>query len=531
MKNIHTRYPSINNPGTHPEEKSEFFKFVIKHKCDVNNKRKRNEEECVQKPNIYRMEGGLHSRLYIPDDIYEEFLAAYMNSINNGYIFSLSEQRSDVFKLFFDLDISYREGMSKNMALAITRCVQNSVKKFYVSIDENSNLRTFSAFVSIRGGKFVDEDDESGLEYLLETSTDVDEEEMNQETKTTYCEKLTSIYECEPNEKTVKCGIHINFHYLYVKSEQALTIRETVICDLISQFGPRIGHAPWKEVVDKEVFRKNGLSLLYSHKLKACKCRNSDEQNIQNTCHLKTRPKNLPECPYGCYKTWFKSPPYKPVFVLKNDGTEEHNVMKKFCEDPFLALICCSIRCPLETMVTKGYEVYPLAPRPLENDMQISNLVKSMINVYDSSIITEVQNFIQNSFDKYSKIRIKKICYRVLKRGNNNVYFIVNVDHPSIGSSYCYNVNRDHKSSSIYFKIFPEGITQCCFSNKHNCHNYNSPMRKLGDLLKKKLFFGIARMPKACGSDTKLSFNNLDDVNLVKLALNQKIKMLESEQI
>ncbi|CAN0445037.1 unnamed protein product, partial [Pylaiella littoralis] len=174
--------------------------------------------------------------LYVQEDLYDEFLGVYGGEIKRGNVtLAYSEKRSsDVFRMYFDLDILDKSVLSEAKVLEIVKQVQRTTSMFFVDFPDD----VFKCVVS--------------------------------RTKT----KEVKVY-----ETFTKNGIHLNFPKLLVKMKIALQIRLSVVNKLDKVFGPRkIGKNPWSDVIDKAPYN-NGLKMTGSVKTEQCKKCDSSKRN------------------------------------------------------------------------------------------------------------------------------------------------------------------------------------------------------------------------------------------------------------
>ncbi|CAM9154565.1 unnamed protein product, partial [Ectocarpus sp. 8 AP-2014] len=172
------------------------------------------------------MSGGT---LYVPEDLYDEFLGVYAREIERGNrTLAYSEIRSpDVFRMYFDLDLLDTHEMDESSILAIVREVQQTTALFFVGAE-----------------------DEAMKCVVSRTQT-----------------------------KQVENGVHLNFPKLLVNLDMALQIRFSVVNHLEREFGQRaVSHNPWCDVIDKAPYF-NGLKMTGSVKRAQCnKCDSSKKK-------------------------------------------------------------------------------------------------------------------------------------------------------------------------------------------------------------------------------------------------------------
>lgn len=204
------------------------------------------------------MSGGT---LYVPEDLYDEFLGVYAAEIERGNrTLAYSEKRSpDVFRMYFDLDILDHKELHESEILEIVREVHRTTSLFF----EGATDETLKCVVS-------------------RTST----KEIQVETKERAPEKPHVEGEDPVPEPPIvthhtltKNGVHLNFPKLLVNMDMALQIRFSVVNRLEAVKGPRpVEYNPWSDVIDKAPYF-NGLKMIGSVKRDQCdKCCSSKKK-------------------------------------------------------------------------------------------------------------------------------------------------------------------------------------------------------------------------------------------------------------
>lgn len=149
------------------------------------------------------MSGGT---LYVQEDLYDEFLGVYGGEIKRGNVtLAYSEKRSsDVFRMYFDLDILDKSVLSEAKVLEIVQQVQRTTSMFFVDFPDD----VFKCVVSRTKTKEVKVCVKVPQVEILESSEGGDDTVKRVEDK---------VY-----ETFTKNGIHLNFPKLLVKLEIAL---------------------------------------------------------------------------------------------------------------------------------------------------------------------------------------------------------------------------------------------------------------------------------------------------------------------
>jgi hypothetical protein len=119
----------------------------------------------------------------------------------------------------------------------------------------------------------------------------------------------------------------------------------------------------------------------------------------------------------------------------------------------------------------------------------------------------------------YSRLRINKIQYG--GRKGRDSFYIVHVE--GHGSAFCQNKGASHTSSTIYFHVTDEGLTQRCWSWKSDkddtglrygpCRYYDSPVSRLPNELRHAMF------PHTIDTTRKLMASTATPVEQLQYAL------------
>jgi hypothetical protein len=110
--------------------------------------------------------------------------------------------------------------------------------------------------------------------------------------------------------------VHVIYPNIFVRKEQCLDMRESIMADLISTFGQRqVPFNSWSDVVDSAVYEKSGLRMLGSRKTEPC-----------GKCKGKSKGKNITEtrC-LGCENRGSvdQGRPYAVLFVADGQGKRD----------------------------------------------------------------------------------------------------------------------------------------------------------------------------------------------------------------
>ena len=225
------------------------------------------------------------------------------------------------------------------------------------------------------------------------------------------------------NKINLKKGFHIHWPNIIVNKEIALKIRQSCIIKLKTIYG-NIFLNSFNDIVDESVFKSSGLRLTGSRKGQYI----SEEKKFID-----------------------EGRPYTILRVLINN--EKNNDEFEFLNKNTLELVKqTSIINYNDYKITDIINKLP-EPEPepeTESETDITNDSWNRLSK-DSLEYNEIIRFFKNYVRDYSVDDIKRIFYL------NDVYIIWSK------SKYCLNIERNHKSCGIYFKLNKNGICQKCF--------------------------------------------------------------------
>jgi RNA polymerase-binding transcription factor DksA len=304
----------------------------------------------------------------------------------------------------------------------------------------------------------------------------------------------------------LKSGFHFMWPHLLVNQHQSLYLREGCIYAAKLKFGERVAPAnPYADAIDETVLRKNGLRIVGSDKLEQCSLCGGGAQRSSGKCDLCAGARKVPE-----------NRVYMPVFVINAAQQLDAHLLARVLnqDDYFDRVNLCTVRSCVGVK-TAGFAVPEFAaiPAPLPSD---SKAVRAPVTSEDresarsksmtaraltagdseeidpgSQLFSMVNEFIHDTQrmggDQWEFVVLKKLF--LLKTYNR---YLAKVSGG--GAHFCTNVGRQHNSSSIYFIINSNGLTQRCFSKKQAvggkvpCQQYVSPIIALPLMLKMALF-------------------------------------------
>ena len=323
----------------------------------------------------------------------------------------------------------------------------------------------------------------------------------------------------DPEDHGRKVGIRPFFPNLYVSADQALYIRALALAMYHNKYGSMIGEQNgWGDVYDESVFTTNGTRMIGMCKSKVCPdCKNDNLQRDRcKTCETKGKI-NVGRV-YRVYK------------VINGDGTLDTNLCEQLQSNYATMLYMTSVRLAPNTPVTPGWEVFAGAPAALsaeekrkqqllnnkaaagassnskkrkhphhppgdafpEDQKNISAMRNAVEVPPDSSIYPQVEAYFQSLHDKYKRIGVRRIYQKRI----NNKSSMYRVYTKGMGSSFCFNINGDHKSETIRLEIYPEySVIRCnCSCNTlerrrfGKCSEYKSRRYDVSTELTRSLF-------------------------------------------
>lgn len=411
-----------------------------------------------------------NGRLHILPTLIPEFYKRYAIDLKNGYKHYIVEIKTEVFKLFCDLDFLDTKPLLLEDIRKYIITIQSVINSFYTNVD-------IKVIICTTESKKVDH---YGVEYI-------------------------------------KTGVHLIWPNVYTDQRNALILREGFIQKLIKNHSERMYYNTWSNVVDDTVYRENGLRMIGSRKMSKCgNCSKSNKNEIS------------PEeyCPNNCDSNGKidEGRVYLPVEVISNLSDINKDYLDKLLsnyifmiEETSITLqskmsdtgetinpICHSFKMPLPlwfkpidvnkllnkrriTMKKKKNKISPPSAEEI-NTMNSMNL-KMQIDPNDPKF-KKLNSFCKKNLPKcfkHADILSLNLC------GDNiSDYYVATVD-----TNFCMNIGREHSSNRIYYYINPSGIYQKCFCScdtlqgrlsGKKCSEYRSAGRALSAQLKYALF-------------------------------------------
>lgn len=344
-------------------------------------------------------------KLNVPDEEHKLFLKTYASALDMGkkdlYVVECRRTNPSVFRMMMDFDGIFR-----------TRLGDEDIMRF--------------------------------AHFVQKIITDVYDTDYN-----------VILCRSPPKEKEggmLKCGYHFIWPRLFVTTEIALSIRQTVLSKLETwDTKPICPENKWEDVIDELVYTRNGFRMV-----------GSDKWNYKR-------------------KTG-ENRPYTLYAVLDNQGEIRKTYMDLLEKNTFRLVQDTSIR------EIFGHTERTI-PIPKLKLMNTPNKVKKLLishveNSHENHTI--VQDFIHEKLPKaYKHVNVKSI--RKYPDGN---YLII----PD--TKYCLNIRREHSSCGIYFLLTQKGLYQKCLCPCINlkgringyCKDYTSKCYKFDAMVKEAFF-------------------------------------------
>ena len=381
-------------------------------------------------------------KLFIKNDNLELFNKKYCESILNGEKLYIVECRKDIFKLFFDLDFLISEEKYEN--------IKNNLNQ-----NDNLFLTIFKVINNVIYTFY-----EKDYSCIITTADDKIVKKIYNNS-----ENPENIV----NKKLIKKGFHLHFPDIVCNKNIALEIRKNCIKNL-SEFVNYFENS-LSDIIDEHVFTTSGLRLTGSRK-----------------GHFISQTKEFID----------EGRPYNLYLVLTNNNIDDklfdyfNNNMSELINKTSIISISNDIiniknnpnlYCDEENDDTMSNE------ENIKNDNGHWERLKK-----DDIRYIEILRFFNIYINNYSNKDIK----RIFCSENKAVFILCSL------SKYCTNIEKNHNSEHIYFKLTRNGICQKCFcrcdtldGRKYGyCKDYESKYIPCTPQLKKILNFKDTKIEK-----------------------------------
>ncbi|AGO84079.1 hypothetical protein psal_cds_389 [Pandoravirus salinus] len=411
----------------------------------------------------------------VPDEDYAAFLDAYGDDVNRGVRHAICEQRSAVFRMHLDIDLSVPRAADRRAVLTLVRLIQAITARFFPGASRHSLLAVIV---------------------------------------------LAAQEKPLGDGRGVKQGIHIVMPNLYVNWRQALDMRECYVTLLKRAYGPdargwaagdpparsadpetelqaanadvadRAADCTWEKVIDHNVFTFNGLRMPYSHNVIRCPtCKGAKPRATASAGSV--------PCAGPCNGTGKCWEPrwYEPVACLDGDGAEDRMAFDHMAGNPHYCLLRTSIRCRADQVVSPGWTCFAGAPR-----CNVAALDPAW-HKYQERLAgaggatgaggRSVPNTVPPDDPRFARmatlIRAKghaphaRVDVHSIRRDKRGNYYIVQVDGE--GSRACLNMPPEpgsgalcgeHDNARVFYQLSRAGLVQKC-----NCRCPHDRPRRL----------------------------------------------------
>jgi len=464
-----------------------------------------NEEQNKDRPTTHLcLDGANGGVIKLPDAAANrEFLSKYADDLDAGHTepgkaYYISEQRTPIFKFYFDLDIKRKELVNLiNPATASAaeaqeaQETQDNLPMFVQSLDRESI--DFMVLQYCRDMLEV-------IKLFYPPTTDKKCFTM------IVCRRENVVQQETSGPKMVNIGVHAILPFLYVTADQALVMRGAALGKFRQIYGlmDQVQN-PWEEILDEAVYVGNGLRMIGSRKAVKCPdCKADPAKKLTcRTCMKQDSP-----CP-GKIDV---GRVYEPWLVLAHDGTPDASLLAQLRRNTHKLIEVTSVR--LYNVDTtpdwKPYEGCPSVPTTGEDSFVEVEIDGKMVRRFkeDAGVISKIRNkiYLPRDPQKFQEVetylrgmvnpKYRSISVDQIFTSPKGAWFIINVTGD--GSSFCMNLNRDHKNNKIYFLLTKDGIYQKCYCRCPTlqgrrfgyCKNYTSKRYEIPEKLL-RLFFKV----------------------------------------
>ena len=230
---------------------------------------------------------------------------------------------------------------------------------------------------------------------------------------------------CSAPPKEDKYGFHVVFPLVIVNAPIALAFRE-ILVQKLEQECPGLCSNAWSDVIDPCVFKANGLRAVYSHK-------GPGEERA-----------------------------YVPCSIIESETADVEDVCTLTSQDMREFVHACSLRTFGTTLTPCAGGQDSLADQPHVHQTGGVVIGRSVaLDVY-AEVLPKVQAALPVEYAQQRFVGVFKTEHAVFLKSS---------------SRYCQNVQREHRTSAVYFCVTRRGVCQKCYCRKddHGCAGYSSP--------------------------------------------------------
>ena len=419
------------------------------------------------------LDGG---KLHISPALTQLFYDKYAKDLKNKQKLYICETKTEVFKLFCDLDFFEDEPLPLDRIKTYTRTIQEAVKSVYSTDD-------------FRPAK------------LIVCTTESKEVDVN-------------------GAKYIKTGVHLLWTGgIQVDKDGAMTIRKAIIQLLEKRFGPREVYNPWSDVVDETVFKENGLRMVGSRKMSKCKVCKGRVTAMDNCANEKCERGKVDE-----------GRVYWPTVVfdsnLEEDATfltELNSNLKRLVRETSIVVYphqktgsdtesdeegSRKVSTPVITPFTTFPVWFNNTPEA-EKKLRREKLKKKKVQppgTEEREIMSKIHKVrIDPEDERITKLNMfcKRVMPGVFAKANIIDLYHCEGDDKSefylatLDTNFCMNVGREHNSNRVYYYINTSAVYQKCFCTcdtlegrkfGEKCMDFRSSGRDLSNIIKYLLF-------------------------------------------
>lgn len=397
------------------------------------------------------MDGAVGGSLCIPATRNTEFLRLFADEVRTGTRMYICEQRTPVFKFYFDLDIKRKE---VSLVSSSSDVPSSHLPTFVQNLDTVSLDAMITQYCK---------DMQETLRLFFPEGNAEETKEGKDKFRMIVCRRENVLLSNEP--KQLGIGVHVIMPHLLVNSHQALVMRGAAVFRFKEMYGTMDSvQNSWEDIVDEAVYVGSGLRMLGTRKMVKCRnCKNDAlKKEVCNSC-MGSGKEDVGRI-------------YKPWKVFSGSGKEDQTELRKLQTILEYQMDVCSIRV-FEHPETPGWKTYAGCPsatfdnenvvemevdgkkvRTFKEDMEVLNKIrKKIILPYDEAKHKAIEIYIRQMINPvYAKLTVDHIF-----TNDKCTWFIVNVRGDN--DRYCMNVNREHKNNHVYFLVKEDGIYQKCY--------------------------------------------------------------------
>lgn len=397
---------------------------------------------------------------YVPDESYGTFLDKYSQSIGQGLFFS--ENRTPIFRMFFDVDLKVSLPLKEETLNTIVYSLHRSVSEVFR--EANSKAKEIRMVVAAVGGRKVD-------------------------------------------GKKMKYGMHLTFPDIYVTPSLAVEARNVAIAHLIQNESlTAVSHLKdiqWYDVVDHRVYVSAGCRMLFSEKMEYCKQCKRDDGSFSVDCEqcLGSGKVRMSKSIYTIQRA-FSAPGIQDkqyTLDLKSNHLQAlrdtsirtaENAPNVPNADPKLLLNC-------STIVKEKYGsiawhvVGQKVSRFDEHSSSGSNVSEHLVDTDErvACIVKLIKQLYPEIASKRAVAKQQFISPKCISddAGHPISYIIIDTSKSCLNLERAGGQVKQHNSVNTYFVISPKGVSQRCFcqcqtqSNRIHgpCSTYRSTPRRM----------------------------------------------------